>query len=145
MVVRILTAKLPLINKIGIIFLTHRRQYQRGFVPHNITLKQFYVLKQLVKTDYLNPSQIAEMLFCDRPTATVIIKNLERQGWIRREKDPENGKQFKIFISDAGREKLSEVRTVENDDERDPFECLSPDERETLEKLITKVYRSLKR
>lgn len=139
-----MATKLPLINKIGVIFLTHRRSYQRGFVPHNITLKQFYVLKQLVKAEFLNPSQIAEMLFCDRPTATVIIKNIERQGWIRREKDPDNGKQYRIFITDAGREKLSEVKPVESGDERDPFECLTAEEREILEKLITKVYRNLK-
>jgi DNA-binding MarR family transcriptional regulator len=145
MAVSAVAAKLPLINKIGIIFLTHRRNYQRGFVPHNITLKQFFVLKQLVKTDFLNPSQIAEMLFCDRPTATVIIKNLERQGWIRREKDPENGKQVRIFITDGGREKLSAVTPAERADQKDPFECLTEEERDLLEKLITKVYRNLKR
>ena len=38
-----------------------------------------------MKTEYLLPSQIADMLYCDRPTASVIIKNMEKiNGLLKR-------------------------------------------------------------
>ncbi|MFN2285956.1 MAG: hypothetical protein ACK2UQ_16200, partial [Anaerolineae bacterium] len=55
-------------------FLTWRRYLQNFLVPYKITLKQAYVLRQLTKREYLYPSDIASMLYCDRPTATVIIR-----------------------------------------------------------------------
>lgn len=140
-----MTKRIPTMNKIGIIFLTGRRQLQRIMVPQKITLKQYHLLRQLVTKDYLNPSQVAEMLFCDRPTATVIIKNLERQGWIRREKDPENGKQIRLFITEMGRVKYDQVEPeISKNEGNDLLDCLTPEEREQLDILITKVYRNLK-
>lgn len=139
--------KLPLMSKFGVIFLTWRRSLQKDLVPHKITLKQQYVLKHLSKKDFFYPSQIAEMLFCDRPTATVIIKNMERNDWIKREKDDENRKQVKIYITEAGRMKLASMKnSVKSSDsnEYDPLACLSEDEKNQLDFLLTKVLSYIK-
>lgn len=137
--------KQSIMSKIGYIFLTHRRFLQRELVPHKITLKQSFVLKQLEGKEYLNPSQIAAMLFCDRPTATVILKNLEREGWVKREKDTENGKQFRIAITPEGREKLDSIRELIGDGLFDPTGCLTAQEKEQLDGLLNKIGRGLKR
>lgn len=140
-----MTKKMPTMAKIGIIFLTGRRQLQRKIAPMKITLKQYYLLRQLTKQEYLNPSQVADMLFCDRPTATVIIKNLERQNWIRREKDPENGKQIRLYLTDEGRKKYEQTEEfIYGQEENDPLDCLTLKEKELLDRLITKVYLHLR-
>lgn len=142
-----MNTKLPLMSKLGVIFLTWRRSLQKDLVPHKITLKQQYVLKQLSKKDFFYPSQIAEMLFCDRPTATVIIKNMERNDWIKREIDNDNRKQVKIFITEAGRMKLSEMKnSVHSSDSKefDPLTCLTEDEKNQLDFLMTKVLTYIK-
>ena len=54
--------KLSIMAKIGVIFLTWRRHLQKDLVPHKITLKQQYILKQLTRKSFLYPSEIAEML-----------------------------------------------------------------------------------
>lgn len=137
--------KMTTMSKMGVIFLTARRWWQREIVTQKITLKQYYLLRRLKKVAFLNPSQVAEMLFCDRPTATVIIKNLERQGWIRREKDPENGKQIRLFITEDGFAKCREVESfLSQQEDYDPLDCLTAKEREQLDEIITKVYRNLK-
>lgn len=136
--------KQSIMSKIGYIFLTHRRFLQRELIPYKITLKQSFVLKQLDGKEYLNPSQIAGMLFCDRPTATVILKNLEREGWVKREKDTENGKQFRIAITPEGREKLDSIRGLIGDGLFDPTGCLTAQENEQLDSLLNKVGRGLK-
>ena len=134
--------KLPVMSKLGVVFLKWRRYLQKDLVSHKITLKQHYVLKQLAKKDFLYPSQIADMLFCDRPTATVIIKNMEREGWIKREKDPENGKQTLVSITSEGRTKLDSVEKdirTEGNHAVDPVECLTGEEQEELRRLLNKL------
>lgn len=139
--------KLSLMSKLGIIFLTWRRALQKDLVPHKITLKQQYVLSQLARQDFLYPSQIADMLFCDRPTATVIIKNLEREKWIRREKDIENAKQIRVYITDEGRQKLESLKGASGPEAMalyDPLVCLTDEERNQLDAILTKVLSNLK-
>lgn len=134
--------KLPIMSKLGIIFLTWRRYLQRDLNPYKMTLKQLYILRQLTKKDFLYPSQLAEMLFCDRPTVTVIINNLEREKWIIREKDPENAKQIRILITDFGREKLHVVDNTKSSNaekEFDPLACLSEDEKYQFNLLLNKI------
>ena len=49
------------------------------------------------------------MLFCDRPTATVVIRNLGKRGWVKREKDEHDRRQIRVILTAAGRAKLNEV------------------------------------
>jgi len=138
----VLMAKLHLINKMGRIYLTWTRKLQRELVPHKITLKQQFVLRQLKREPFLFPYQIAELLYCDRPTASVIIKNLQKNGWVEKEKDPENAKQYRVYITEEGRNKVQSLNGITGPDDLDrfnPLKCLSPTEREQLDKLITKV------
>ncbi|MGE5630950.1 MAG: MarR family winged helix-turn-helix transcriptional regulator [Caulobacteraceae bacterium] len=139
--------KLPLMPKMGVIFLSWRRSLQKNLVPHKITLKQEYVLNQLLKKDFLYPSQIADMLFCDRPTCTVIIKNMEREKWIRREKDIENAKQVRIYITEQGKEKIVSLKSAlssKGEENLDPLACLSEEEKEQLDLILSKVLSYLK-
>lgn len=133
--------------KIGTIFLTWRRYLQRDLLAHRITLKQLYVLRQLTKNEYLSPSEIADMLFCDRPTATVIINNLEREKLISRSKDPENAKQVRVTITPVGLEKLKQVDENENSNKNafDPLACFDETELQQLNYLISKLNNHMKK
>ncbi|KUO75264.1 MAG: hypothetical protein APF77_22370 [Clostridia bacterium BRH_c25] len=140
-------SKLLLISKLGIVFLTWKRALQKELVPHKITLKQQYVLSQLAKKEYLYPSNIADMLFCDRPTATVIIKNMERMKWIRREQDAENAKMVRIYITGEGKQKLASLKGASGREDMtryDPLQCLTEEERNQLDVLLTKVLSHIK-
>ena len=138
--------KPSVMGRLGIAFLTWKRYLQRKLVPYGITLKQAFVLRQLEKRGFLYPSQIARMLFCDRPTATVIVKNMERQGWVERQKDTENQKYVRVSITERGKEKLAEIQpplgTAESSS--NPLVCFSKEEIEELEKLLIKLNEHLK-
>ena len=139
-------SKLKPMNKMGVIFLTYRRQLQKELTPHEITLKQHYLLKQLTRKDFLYPSEIADILFCDRPTATVVLNNMEKQHWIQREKDLENGKQIKIILTQEGRDKFNAVdkalQTSPNST-YDPLACLTDEEKFQLDRLLNKVWHHI--
>ncbi len=137
--------KLSIIGRIGIIYLTWSRFLQKQLLPHDITLKQIYLLKQLIKTDYLYPADIADILFCDRPTVSVIIKNLEKKGWIEKQTDSENRKRIRISITLAGAKKLNQVTEngYKGDKAIDLKTVLTSEEITTLENLLTKVQKAV--
>ena len=136
--------RLPTMARLGIVFLTWRRHLQRQLLPFNITLKQQFVLRQLERQEVLNPAEIADMLFCDRPTASVIINNLEKSGWVKRQKDPDNRKFILIQLTPKGKEKLKQLEQLPSDN-LDPLNGLSSNEKCQLEELLIKLQDYLDR
>jgi DNA-binding MarR family transcriptional regulator len=134
------------IARMTIVSLTWKRYLQRVLVPYDITLKQAYVLRELVSRDFLYPAQLANMLFCDRPTATVIVRNMERQGWVAREKDAQNRKYVRLRITEAGKEKLAELaQSLVSETLFDPLACFSEEEVKELERLFGKLSKHFKK
>jgi DNA-binding MarR family transcriptional regulator len=129
----------------GLAFLTWRRYLQRRLKPHGMTLKQFYVLNRLSRRDFMHPAGIAEELFCDRPTATVILKTMERNGWLGRERDPENAKRVRVTITEEGRRRLKAVQATgwRSREAFDPMACFSSEEKQVLEELLARLNRHL--
>jgi DNA-binding MarR family transcriptional regulator len=85
-----------------------------------------------------HPSEIAGMLYCDRPTATVILRNMARQGWVTRQPGSGNRKRWRIRITPAGRAKHRKVLkgTAGAGRRFDPAACFSAEESELLERLL---------
>ncbi len=135
-----------LMNKMGRLYLYWTRLLKQQLVPHDISLKQQFLLKQLVKKPFLYPHQIADMLYCDRPTASVIIGNMVKKGWVEKVQDDENKKQFKIVITSMGMEKWHSLNGASGSDDMDrfdPLKCLTDSERQQLDTLISKVLKNL--
>lgn len=131
--------KMSSISRIGVIFLTWRRCLQKRILPHGITLKQLYILRRLQKKEVLYPSEIASLLFCDRPTATTILNTMKRKGWIMSTQDPLNMKKQRIILTDAGREKLSSLSGISLEPAFDPMACFTQEERSQFEILLQKL------
>ena len=135
------STKLPLMARLAKVHLSQKRRLQAKLKPHGITLKQMYVLRQLDRRGPLNPSVIAEELYCDRPTATVIISNLEKKAWVRRKADPESKRRVLIELSAKGQKKLEKVQNLLSPAAFNPLDALTPREQQTLEKLLIKIQK----
>ena len=118
-----------------------RRYRQAHVTAFGVTVPQFNALAQLDRYGELNPSQVADLLFSDRPTTTVIIKNLERRGWVERDRDEANRKYVVIRITDAGRDKLRELREAEESQcgDFEPLSCFTEEELSQLEAMLDKL------
>jgi len=137
-----------IMQDIGMAFLTWKRYCQKKeALPYGITLKQLYVLKQLSREKSLYPSDIAEMLFCDRPTATVVIKNMEKHGWVKRDMDSRDSRRIMVTMKPAGHAKLKEIKekqAISQGELFDPLDCFDSREKATLSKLLAKLNHHLK-
>lgn len=132
-----------MMSKIGYIFLSWRRHLQKRIQPAGCTLKQHHVLRKLSREGFLTPSQIADELFCDRPTASVIIANLYKYGWIKKEADPDNRRKYRISLTEEGMAKYIETSQILQTD-RNPLKGLSKPEQEQLYTLLQKVEGNFK-
>ena len=127
-----------LTEKLSWLFLEWRRFLQKRLVGYDISLQQMSLLRQLDKHEFLLPNEAADFLHCDRPTASVVIKNLEKKAFIYREKDERNAKYHKLFISKKGKEFLEFVNYSVQPLTINPFDVLSPEENEQLYYLLKK-------
>ena len=107
---RTATGNPEVLTLIARIHLTWRRHLERALVGQGITLKQYHLLVQLDEHEYLHPAHVAEELFCDRPTASVILRNMEKRGWISRRQDPVDKRQVRIRLLAPGRRKMESIR-----------------------------------
>ena len=138
---------LSIIGRIGVISLMWKRYLQKQLLPHNITLKQTYLLKQLIRVDFLYPAKISELLFCDRPTASVIIGNLVKNGWVQKNHDPENKKRVRISITLLGAKKVNQVLEAgyQGDKSLDPKTILTEQEMKILEGALIKLQKTIEK
>jgi DNA-binding MarR family transcriptional regulator len=129
--------------RISAIHLDWKRFVSRGLAAHGISPKQIFVLRKLSEADGLNPSEIADLLHADRPTATVMIDTLARRGWIARHRSTADAKRVVVTLTPAGRRKLRSVPERLWRSGRmpvDPESCLSPDECAQLGRLIDRIH-----
>ena len=122
-----------------------KRHLQRKLTPHGISLKQHYLLSELRRNGVLQPARIAEMLFCDRPTVSVVLRNLVKKGWVSRKPDPENAKQVLVSLTPEGRGKVEEIEGSENAfaSAPDPLACFIPSEVKELQQLLRRLHDHL--
>jgi len=134
--------KQPIMKAIGTALMVWKRYTQKNIHPYGVTLKQFEVLRHLKQKGTLNPSDIAAMLFCDRSTATVVIKNMEKAGWVERQSDTKDLRRFHVTLTPAGLEKYDEIPWDSPEFRKTRFKptaCFSKEEKGQFVSLLAKL------
>ncbi|MEU7608311.1 MarR family transcriptional regulator [Micromonospora sp. NPDC049204] len=76
----------------------------------------------------------------DRTTMVAVIDELERNGYVRRERSPDDRRKQLISVTADGRATLSEALTVLRRTEDDFLAPLAEDERRQLHRQLTLLY-----
>ena len=138
-------AKADIMALMGMNHLAWKRYLEAPLLREGWTLKQVAVLRRLQHAGKLAPSQIAQMLYCVRPTASVVIANLEKRGWVSRETSPSDGRRRVVRLTNRGVAQLQRLPDLRRDGPAvDPLACLDKNERAQLESLLRKVHEHLK-
>ena len=109
----------------------------------DITREQFGILILLSITGGLYQTQIANMLGKDRPNITRMIDILEKKGLIRREKDENNRRILKVYLTDEGFKKAELARPLKERIDKIQSKALTQEEVQVLGKLLKKVRNSI--
>ena len=76
---------------------------------------QFWALIHLSHYPGINQEDLANALSLDTTRMARSCKELEDMGYLHRERDPENRRQYRLYLTDQGNALLPEIRTVLND------------------------------
>jgi DNA-binding MarR family transcriptional regulator len=106
---------------------------------HGLGVGHHLVLKMLAAVGPRSQQVLSEELRIDRSVMVGIADELEKTGYVRRERDPEDRRAYAVTITASGRRALTKAeKTVPEYLER-TFAALSPTERDQLTTLLGKL------
>ncbi|MEU6040519.1 MarR family winged helix-turn-helix transcriptional regulator [Actinomadura sp. NPDC047616] len=100
---------------------------------------QHLVLKMLAAVGPCSQQTLSEELRIDRSVMVGVCDDLERDGLVRRERNPRDRRSYAVTITDAGRRRLTEVEKSVPGFLDDVFQPLSHQERAQLTALLNKL------
>ena len=120
----------------------HKMEYET-MKAGGLTSSQFAVLEALYNKGDLKICEIIEKILTTSGNITVVIKNLEKDEFIRKYSDPEDKRSMIISITDKGRKIMDDIfpKHVENINEI--FSILTIEEKLELKKILKK-FKDLK-
>ena len=74
-----------------------------------LTMSQFGILETLYHLGPLKPSQLAEKHLKSRNNFTLVIDNLEKLGYVRRERGQKDRRSILVSLTEEGRSKITEL------------------------------------
>ena len=92
----------------------------------------------------LQPSELSTFLGISRNTVSALLNGLEEQGLIERHRHPTDRRQFLIRLTPAGEELVYAHAPQHTAFVTSLFEELSPDERQQLLSLLTKLLQHMR-
>ena len=88
---------------------TLRRENNKLILKHNLTLGQFAVMEALYSKGRLSTGEVMEKILSTSGNIPVIVKNLEKDGFITRKQDESDKRRFILDLTDKGKYLMDEI------------------------------------
>jgi len=66
----------------------------------DLSMPQFLLLVSIGRKPGIRVHEVAENLGVTTPTVSVALRKLEKEGWLRRESDPDDGRAARLHLTD---------------------------------------------
>lgn len=120
-----------------------RSRSDEALAEHGVRVGQQFVLEALWREDGLTPGELARLVGVERPTIVRGIGRMEAAGLVARRDDPEDGRLVRVFLTDRGRELETILPEAEGKVIEVALSDLSPEERQQLTHLLSRVVENL--
>lgn len=118
----------------------------RALEPLGLNVKHFGVMTFLRHETEPDPEQgslsqqaIGERLRIDRTTMVALIDDLERAGYVKRERNPDDRRAYVITLTTAGKRAQARAEEAVDAHALEFFGKLSEDERQELHRLLARL------
>ena len=88
---------------------TLRRENNKLILKHNLTLGQFAVMEALYSKGRLSTGEVMEKILTTSGNIPVIVKNLEKDGFITRDQDESDKRRFILDLTEKGKDLMDEI------------------------------------
>ncbi|HKK44836.1 MAG TPA: MarR family transcriptional regulator, partial [Balneolaceae bacterium] len=111
----------------------------RQLSDNDLTISQFGVLEALHHLGPLNQKALAEKLLKSGGNITLVIDNLEKSGWVERQRNPEDRRSILIHLTPEGEKLIKDYFPRHLDHIMEEFSLLNEDELEQLSCICKKL------
>ena len=108
------------------------------FKEFNLTPTQFGVMDMLNAKGRMKISELIDCMLATSGNMTVVIKNMEKKGWLIRKACQTDKRAFEIDLTDEGRRIIKAAIPPHQRAIEETFSVLSPDEQSQLVELLKK-------
>jgi DNA-binding MarR family transcriptional regulator len=129
-----------LVNHLARLF---ARELQERIKPLGLSTGTFPALLVLWESDGLTQRELIARLDVEQPTMTNTLSRMERDGLIRRAKDPADGRAQRIWLTESARALEGPATAAAEAVNARALERLTPEERAAFLGLVRKVIAGL--
>ena len=113
--------------------------FMEGAAGHDITQVQFALLNALIDTPGLDQVTLAQRVAMDAATSGSVIERLEAKGWLRRQRDEDDRRRRRVWITEAGMQAVRTLKQPIGESQAKLTSALTAEEAETLTALLKKL------
>jgi DNA-binding MarR family transcriptional regulator len=111
----------------------------RRLRAYEVTLSQWFVLKQLWRQEGKSQVELQELLDLERATVNGLVQRMIRAGLIQSKPDPDDGRVQRIFLTERGRALQKITPALEEEVNARVLEGFSEDERTFFIRLLARA------
>jgi MarR family transcriptional regulator, organic hydroperoxide resistance regulator len=120
-----------------------RHMEAKVLAPDRLSWTSFVGLWVLWVWGELGANAFADAVGISRPTATGVLRTLERRGWTTRRRDPSDGRGVLVSLTASGRAKIEDLFPRFNAEEAALAAALGDRQQDQLAKMLRILARSI--
>ncbi|SUO79248.1 MarR family winged helix-turn-helix transcriptional regulator [Streptococcus equinus] len=109
-----------------------------SFKEDDLTPTQFSVLDVLYSKGPMKIGELMESILATSGNMTVVIRNMEKKGWVTRHTCPDDKRAYLVTLTDAGRQVIERALSLHIEKIEETFSVLTEEEQEELIRLLKK-------
>lgn len=106
---------------------------------YGLSFSQFMVLEVLYTKGKLSISEVRDAILSSVGTISLVVSNLEKMGYIKRESNPKDKRICILSLTDSGRDVIAKIVPENEKMINDYMEILDSDEKENLVNILKKL------
>lgn len=119
-------------------FRTIDAKVSETFKQDDLTPTQFSVLDVLYGKGPMKIAELIDSILATSGNMTVVIRNMEKKGWIARHTCPSDKRACLLTLTDAGRQVIEHALPLHIEKIEETFSVLTEEEQEELIRLLKK-------
>ncbi|WP_053584667.1 MarR family transcriptional regulator [Lysinibacillus contaminans] len=121
-----------------------RKDYADSLREVNIYVGQDHLLWQLWRKDGATQTELSELMGCEPPTLTNMVKKLEAYGLVTRKKDASDARVTRVFLTEKGSALEYPIEEIWRNHQKKMLNGISEEDRLTLKRLLLQIDNNLK-
>ncbi len=114
------------------------------FAQYELTVTRFYSMWHLRDAPGLTLRDLSDRMLCDKSNITRVVKGLERDSMIYREDHESDGRAYRLYLTEKGRQRLELVDERHDSYNRGRFDaCLSDQDMVELSRNLSQLKMAL--